>query len=364
MALKLPAPGTALEYAPWTNLVEEEYMWAHYQPFLEEQGYMLRPRYRPGWVPSLLTPGTFPWECEDSHPSRFDVLDATRISDKVQVVLKIVETESTEAAICAFLTNEPGAMKHALPILEVFPLAELPEFSVMVMPCMRQCNHIPCFGTVREFTEFLQQVLEGLVFLHGKNIAHRDICAENIVVDPSRMIPGGSHFKHSFTANGVDYLQPYTGDDSAPFLMKSRTEAGPMQYYYIDFGLSVRFPSFEERGLVTGDFGRCRKHIPEISETVPYDPFPVDIRSVGEMVRRQFLWNYKGLDFIIPFVRMLRRRNPARRPDAVQALAWFKRLVSRMKEKELAGPVSLCIDWKERQVALFLKGLTLPSLIN
>ncbi|KAJ7671950.1 hypothetical protein B0H17DRAFT_1244622 [Mycena rosella] len=227
------------------------------------------------------------------------------------------------------------------------------------MPRMRRCDYPPFFTRVGEFTEFVLQVLEGLVFLHGKNIAHHDICAKNLVVDPSRMIPDGSHFMWFMTANGVDHLRDYTGNDSDPHIMKSRTEAGPMRYYHIDFGLSVHFPSFEARGLGTGEDGRYRKHIPEISETVPYDPFKVDVRSVGEMLRREFLWHYKGLDFIVPFVKTLRRRNPSKRPDAVEALGRFRRLLSWMSEKDLAAPVSesYSYEWKKRRAALFIKGL-------
>lgn len=62
-----------------------------------------------------------------------------------------------------------------------------------------------------------------------------------------------------------------------------------MNYYYIDFGLSVSYSSFETRGLVTGECGRRAKYIPEISATIPYDPFKVDVRSVGEMIRKDFL---------------------------------------------------------------------------
>ena len=29
-----------------------ELRWRWYQPWLEEQGYLLRPRYRPGWKPA------------------------------------------------------------------------------------------------------------------------------------------------------------------------------------------------------------------------------------------------------------------------------------------------------------------------
>ncbi|KAJ7487217.1 hypothetical protein B0H11DRAFT_1721285 [Mycena galericulata] len=348
-------------YPFWTSLMEVEREWARYQPFLESHGYMLRPRYRPGWVPEMLDPGKEPYKVEDAMPAFGLVLDAKRISDDASVVLKIVEMASTEAAIAAFLTREPGAEKHTVPLLEAIPMHDTPEWVFLVMPCMRQCDHVPVFATVGEFTEFLEQVLEaskilfGLVFLHNKNIAHRDTCGKNIVVDPSQMIPGGSHFfRPEQAANGSDWLREYTGDDSDPYLMKSRTEAGPMRYYYIDFGLSVQFPSLADRSMITGDEGRHRKRIPEISETVPYDPFKVDVRLVGEMLRRELHQQHTGLDFIVPFVRKLRRHNPSQRPDAVKALAKFRHLVSGMSRKALAAPVHKCYDCKKRRTSLFI----------
>ncbi|KAJ7348259.1 kinase-like domain-containing protein, partial [Mycena albidolilacea] len=314
--------------SPCNTLGHRERKWAHYQPFLERRGYMLRRRYRGGWVSDVVALGKDPWECEDAIPALgFDVLDATRMSDGAQVILKVVRTKSTEAATAIRLANEPCAGRYTVPVLELIPLYDDPERELLVMPRMRQCSH-PWFATVREFTEFVVQVLEGLVFMHSKNIAHRDISIANIVMDASRMIPGGFHFLNPLTSDGVNYLREYAGDDSEPHIIKSRTDAGlPVQYYFIDFGLAVRFSSFQTRGLVTGNVGRLRKHIPELSATVPYDPFMVDVRLVGEMLRWSFLLNYTGLDFIIPFVRKLRRDDPRQRPDAPEALAMFQRLV-------------------------------------
>ena len=39
------------------NLLSHEIFWRDHQVWLAEQGYMLRPRYRPGWTPS--------WEGEE-----------------------------------------------------------------------------------------------------------------------------------------------------------------------------------------------------------------------------------------------------------------------------------------------------------
>ncbi|KAJ7685848.1 kinase-like domain-containing protein, partial [Mycena rosella] len=312
------------------KLGKEEKEWAHYQPFLEEHNYLLRPRYRPGCV-SEVTLGSSPLECEEAIPAvGFEVLDATRVSDGAQVVLKVIRTTSTEAEIAAFLRSTPRAEQHTIPFRELLPMYDDPERTFLVMPRMRQCSLSPWFATVREFVEFVQQVLEGLVFLHSNNIAHRDICSMNIVMDSSRMIPGGFHFVNPSTSDGINHLRESTGDDSDPHLIRSRTHAGPIHYCYIDFGLSVRFPSVEARQLVTGYFGRLRKRVPEISATVPYDAFKLDVRLVGEMLRSEFLLHYIGLDFLVPFVKKLRRHNPEQRPEAGEALALFERLVSKM----------------------------------
>ncbi|KAJ6526252.1 hypothetical protein DFH09DRAFT_1046202 [Mycena vulgaris] len=321
----------------YSTLGDRERIWAHYQPFLEERGYMLRPRYRPGWVSEALTTGKDIYKCEDSISSEDEVLDATRISDGAQVVLKIVEMKSTEISISMYLTSEPGTEKHTIPILELIPIWDEPEWAFMATPRMRMCTDPPFFIVACDFADFVRQVLEGLVFMHSKNIAHRDICTANMVVDASRM-PGGFHFISPCSSDDINFLQ-YGNPEVIPHAMITRNEAGPMDYYYIDFGLSVQFPSFEARKLVTGACGRLRKHIPEISATVPYDPFKADVRLVGEMLWREFLVYYTGLDFIEPLLEKLCNDNPAQRPDAVRALAFFNCLVSNMSEEELAGPI-------------------------
>lgn len=50
-----------------SSLDDVEQFWASRQPFLESKGYMLRHRYRSGWVPSWSLPGN-----EDIAPSAFE----------------------------------------------------------------------------------------------------------------------------------------------------------------------------------------------------------------------------------------------------------------------------------------------------
>ncbi|KAJ7611958.1 hypothetical protein B0H17DRAFT_1221072 [Mycena rosella] len=344
----------------WTSLGEAERAWVHYQPFLEARGYMLRRRYRPGWVSDIVAFGKSPLDCEDSITCHGEVLDATRLLTGDSVVLKMVETSSAETSIAAFLACTPGAEKHAIQTLEVIPMYDNPQRAFMVMPRMRAVSDPPFFYTVREFIEFVEQVLQGLVFLHSKNIAHRDICTANMVMDASLLIPAGFHFGRTCTSDGVQCLH-FDADDANPLVIKSRTRAAPIRYVYIDFGLSVRFRTMEARQLVTGERGRLRKHVPEICETVPYDAFKADVGLVGGMLLGEFLLFYRGLDFIMPFVRKLRRRDPARRPDAATALVLFQRLVSKMDETALEGPLRFCLTQASRKAMLFLHGLGLPK---
>lgn len=52
-------------YVTRQQLEEEEIWWRDRQQFLQSKGYMLRPRFRPDWVPSWLTSGKHPYRSED-----------------------------------------------------------------------------------------------------------------------------------------------------------------------------------------------------------------------------------------------------------------------------------------------------------
>ncbi|KAJ7151731.1 hypothetical protein C8R46DRAFT_1357934 [Mycena filopes] len=307
-------------------LLEHEQDWVRYQPFLEERGYMLRPRYRPGWVSENLRTGKDWWDCEDLIVQKKPgILDATRISDGAQVVLKMVDTRSTEVEILEFLNKDVEVLANtrAIPLLEVFPFPGHVERSFMVMPCIREATIPPFFETVREFVVFFQQVLEGLVCLHRNDIAHLFICAKNLVVND--MVPGGSHFVSKlFKRDGSSFVSSSS----------TRSTATPLRYYFIDFASSVRFPHPESRGLVLG--GRVdQDRVPEISDKVPYDPFKVDLRLLGEMLQLDFVLRYAGLDFVVPLMLTLIRDDPTQRPDAAEALEIFEQLVGGLTEKRL-----------------------------
>ena len=72
-------------------------------------------------------------------------------------------------------------------------------------------------------------------------------------------------------------------DIKTPAPMISRLEAG-VKYYFVDYGISSYFPRGSRRELVLGIAGRDQD-VPELSNNVPYDPFKVDIFTIGNVIR-------------------------------------------------------------------------------
>jgi hypothetical protein len=92
------------------------------------------------------------------------------------------------------------------------------------------------------------------------------------MMDSSRLIPKGFHFSFQWSHTGASSAEGFT--------YTTRLAVAPVDYFFIDFGLSTRFSSFEERHLVTGMAGQNKK-VPELSYDIPYDPFKVDIYHLG-----------------------------------------------------------------------------------
>lgn len=68
---------------------------------------------------------------------------------------------------------------------------------------------------------------------------------------------------------------------------KSRMEAGPVKYYFTDFGESSYFEDPNEERLVLGKIAQD-EDVPELSLVWPYDPFPVDVFTLGMVYKRNF----------------------------------------------------------------------------
>lgn len=96
------------------------------------------------------------------------------------------------------------------------------------------------------------------------------------MMDASGMYPRGHH----------PHLTRLLPDISAKAPFVSRVMARPpVKYYYIDFGISSKFSPDEKSRLVYGSLGRDQE-VPELSTSIPYDPFKVDIFLIGNALRQ------------------------------------------------------------------------------
>ncbi|KAG8869656.1 hypothetical protein FRB97_004377 [Tulasnella sp. 331] len=304
------------------KILETEQAWVAQYDFLESQGYSLRPRYRPGWTASWNNR----WEqlyAEDSFPiQQAHLLDAIRKSDRKAVMLKRVPRTSPEIAISQFLGSEElrdDPRNHSLPLLRVLYDDKDPESAILVLPVLRRMDS-PRPVSIRECVALVEQTLEGLVFLHEHHIAHRDCSWGNIMMDARGMFPKGWHPQQwTREPNGKDLK----GQNS------TRTAAGGVRYYFIDFGISTR-----GNDSVLGLDGQ--EEAPELSDDVPYNPYKLDVYILGMMYKHFIIEEVSGADFILPLIQYMTPDAPEDRPSAQEAFERFKTIQGKMRGYQLS----------------------------
>ncbi|KAJ6498032.1 kinase-like domain-containing protein [Mycena vitilis] len=317
-----------------------EQFWIDHQQFLLSRGYLLRPRFRLGWVPSWTLSGSnFDpkrfniRDFEDAvHEGRRNVLDAIRLSDGVKVVLKRIQTRTPEIGLGVYF-NSPELLKHphnrTYRLLDIIPLSDDDDFAIIVMPFLREFG-TPVFRRLQEVVEAMRQFLQGLKFMHDHNVAHRDACAGNMVMDATRVIPGGYHFSQPWTENGVDF----------GVYWRARSFVSPVEYYFIDFGLSDYCPDGPEATRDVGVFGQD-KTVPELSDTVPYNPFKVDVYQLGNAFA-DLVKKYPGMHAHFgSLAASMTRRDPYERPSASQTLSDFEDICSNLTAADLTSRLHL-----------------------
>ncbi|TFY55847.1 hypothetical protein EVG20_g9171, partial [Dentipellis fragilis] len=285
---------------------------------------MLRPRFRPGWVPS--------WKgnkrvdlnwCEDAiehTDSGAEVtMDAVRMSDGRHVCLKRIPCraeDSTEVAITQFLSqNEQrkDPRNHAIPLLD---LIQAPDHCFMVLPfCRRLMHRFPPFSTIGEVFDMVEQALEGLEYLHELRIAHRDISIANIMMDANRIFPRGFHMDSDD--------QDTRGRELSG--LRSRTRVGGVKYYIIDFGESMRFEPNDP--VLIDMWSKAAVHAPETLEygRPPYNPFKADIYTMGSSLKYLSVQDYAPyFDILSLLFDTMMAEDPSGRPTASAALEKFR----------------------------------------
>ncbi|KAG8914067.1 hypothetical protein FRC01_004240, partial [Tulasnella sp. 417] len=156
-----PGDQTVAEGPRSDKLSDEEQVWAARYEQLKAYGYLLRPRYRPGWVPAWEDNG---WNVreEDAILPDADNLDAERLSDGQIVFLKPVPKTSPEIEIGCLLTSEDmrkDPRNHAIPLLDVINDPVVSNTVILVLPLLRLINSPPP-SSVGECIDLVNQTLE------------------------------------------------------------------------------------------------------------------------------------------------------------------------------------------------------------
>ncbi|GLB34243.1 putative protein kinase [Lyophyllum shimeji] len=256
-----------------------------------------------------------PAYCDDAIDTVLPmVLDAKRRVDGATVCIKRIspETVTDEVKIAKYLSSDEmlrDSRNHCVPIWDSFRDPTIPKVEYIVMPPLRPYED-PEFGAVGEVVDFVTQMIEGMMFMHKHLVAHGDLTTQNIMMDARPILPTGWHFvaKHC-TPDGVTPIAPLARIDN------------PVRYIIIDFDCAVRLLEGQPR-LIT-DFGGRDGDPPEYKSLDPYDPFKIDVFTLGNVFYKDFYQKYEGLDFLASLIDFMKTADFRKRPDAEMALQYW-----------------------------------------
>lgn len=95
------------------------------------------------------------------------------------------------------------------------------------------------------------------------------------MMDGRPLYPQGHHpVRMDSSVDAIDELKPLRRIDVQ------------IKYFYVDFGLSVKFP-LGGSSQVVGKLGRDAS-VPELSWTTPYDAYKANVHALGTVFRKEF----------------------------------------------------------------------------
>ncbi|CAE6459549.1 unnamed protein product [Rhizoctonia solani] len=253
------------------------------------------------------------------------VLDATRIRDEQQVMIKMViptsQGEGTDeyAALRHFstppLNDDPS--NHVVPLIDSFPIPGVAAGIFIVMPLLGAYNRPP-FRDLAEIHDFLQQLFDGACFMHANYVAHCDIASANILMDSRPLYEEPFHPFHQTQSIDVQRLI---------YPKYKRSQKGT-RYYIIDLGYAKFFRDSHAPLVATGT--TAREIAPEQARCSLYDPFAVDVYQLGVMIRKDLIDNFDQLEFLLPLTGAMTQDDPNKRPKMESARASMNTAFSRL----------------------------------
>ncbi|KAJ7065342.1 kinase-like domain-containing protein [Mycena amicta] len=257
------------------------------------------------------------------------VVFATDIKDR-HVALKLVQNNSMEHRILSFLLLQQlkypnNSIPGIVPVVGVMPID---EHWIFVTPRWADAATDGWFRTVDDLLFYMEQLLEGLAFLHSHRIVHRDLAFGNHVVN---------HLPYDL-AN----IDDEPGPDN-PRHQLQRTKS--LRYGWIDFGYSLQLP--HDTSLTS-----CRipwraslygpLYVPPdvMQGEYGYNPFAFDVGTLGIYLCGQFQRLTPTIPLLAPLLDGMVTRNVAARLSASQALALLRSMRDEMSSEDRQNPPS------------------------
>ncbi|KAG1755326.1 hypothetical protein EDD22DRAFT_1044681 [Suillus occidentalis] len=262
----------------------------------------------PDWVPSWTNTNKSDIDCEDGV--RLPV-------DGARVLLKCIDVSRHpyEIEIGRYFSSSPLSQdpaNHCVPIYDILQVPTDNNLVIIVMPLLRDATD-PYFDTIGEVIDCVQQLFEGLRFMHRHHIAHRDCMQLNILMD-------GNMFIDPWHAS-----DQYMSEDFKRAARHRTRTRSPPRYYYIDFGISHKYEASNINPLKEPIFGGD-KEVPEFKEDnyQPRNPFPTDVWYLGHAIQKTFLHRYSGMEFLSGLVSDMMHSDPAQRPNMDEVFSRFQ----------------------------------------
>ncbi|KZV87513.1 hypothetical protein EXIGLDRAFT_723660, partial [Exidia glandulosa HHB12029] len=348
------------------ELQPSEQWWSDHYDELLQRGYRLRERYNRNVMDAWLVRDEIDndeaqlrglIDIPDDDSAAFVGMDAVqttknnrlvwiklfRLKDPVDSIEKLVLKDVRELFINSLIARQPDPFEHCMPLTDVFlahdkPLAELTATSpsssyvCIVSPWAVLVDRHP-WRIAAEALPFVQQLLEGLVYLHRINVAHRDIHPRNIVMGSAEIFPNGVDPTRNIRLRNILL-------DTAPYLDRIEVKA---EYCYIDFGWSTYFS--DGNHVVEWEAGVLR--LPEVfgmdnppreakPTRTPYDAFAGDVWQLGTTFKFFF---GNSIPSLRPLFSAMTQCDPSKRPTAEQCLTDFHARTDRLPRWQLLLPV-------------------------
>ncbi|CAA7266295.1 unnamed protein product [Cyclocybe aegerita] len=244
--------------------------------------------------------------------------DSPDISDEYQL-LCLLNTELARADQC----------NATVPVLKFIDYEDW-KFAVMPMCCGSAAYPLL---TSEECLNLASQLLHALAYLHEKNIAHRDISPDNLVMNYHGHLPDLFFWGQGDDGFGVPIpIEPVPGFRST----------FPVKYSLIDFGYSVYFPPDAPRSerLISERRGRPTR-APEVDSDQLYDPFAADVYQAAQMIFSWFGWRILDeVPKLLDLMHDMTSANPADRISMDSAASRMKTLYDELPPREQLTNIS------------------------